>query len=117
MTAIDAVLADGSEARFGPVPANLDGIAGPQRLIDLVQRLRALAAREKDEIRQRFPDLLRRVGGYNIDALLPGGPGAQLGNRAARLLVGSEGNQAAKDLLEFIASEEGQRICKTTGLI
>ncbi|MBT7267830.1 MAG: substrate-binding domain-containing protein [Rhodospirillaceae bacterium] len=33
------------------------------------------------------------------------------------LLVGSEGNQAAKDLLEFIASEEGQRICKTTGLI
>jgi FAD/FMN-containing dehydrogenase/Fe-S oxidoreductase len=85
VTAIDAVLADGSEARFGPVPANLDGIAGPQRLIDLVQRLRALAAREKDEIRQRFPDLLRRVGGYNIDGI------SERGHNMADMLVGSEG--------------------------
>ena len=85
VTAIDAVLADGSEARFGPVPANLDGIAGPQRLIDLVQRLRALATTEKDEIRQRFPDLLRRVGGYNIDGI------SERGHNMADMLVGSEG--------------------------
>ena len=85
VAAIDAVLADGTEARFGPVPANLDGIAGPRRLIDLVQRLRALAAEEEDEIQQRFPDLLRRVGGYNIDGI------SDRGHNMAEMLVGSEG--------------------------
>ena len=34
--------------------------------------LLALGRRESDEISTRFPDLLRRVGGYNIDALVPG---------------------------------------------
>ena len=33
------------------------------------------------------------------------------------LLAPAADNQAAKDLLEFIASEEGQAICKSTGLI
>ncbi len=33
------------------------------------------------------------------------------------LLTGSANNQAAKDLLDFMASEEGQKICKATGLI
>lgn len=33
------------------------------------------------------------------------------------LLTTSSDNQAAKDLLDFMASEEGQRICKATGLI
>ena len=35
----------------------------------------------------------------------------------ASLLSASADNQAAKDLLEFIASDEGQAICKATGLI
>ncbi len=33
------------------------------------------------------------------------------------LLTGSAGNQAAKNLLDFMASEEGQQIYKATGLI
>ncbi len=36
---------------------------------------------------------------------------------ASALLTGSAENQAAKDLLDFMASEEGQAICKATGLI
>ncbi len=33
------------------------------------------------------------------------------------LLAPAADNQASKDLLNFIASEEGQVICKSTGLI
>ncbi|NQV83886.1 MAG: 4Fe-4S dicluster domain-containing protein, partial [Rhodospirillales bacterium] len=58
------------------------------------------------EITNRFPDLMRRVGGYNIDALMPEGP-PRRGDWAkatttetprhpnlAHLLVGSEGTLA-----------------------
>ena len=76
--AIDAILADGSAMRFGEAPGNLAGVAddagdaGDGRYLDLIRRMRALGAREADEIARRFPPLLRRVGGYNIDAVTPG---------------------------------------------
>ena len=44
-----------------------DAGAAPARYRDLVQRMRALHRREADEIARRFPQVLRRVGGYNID--------------------------------------------------
>ena len=47
--------------------------------------MRALAQREGGEIVRRFPKLLRRVGGYNIDTIDAGG------HNMAHLLVGSEG--------------------------
>ena len=81
--AIDAILADGSRARFGPYTASEHS---PDSLVDYLMNL---GAREADEIRARFPDLMRRVGGYNIDALLPGAD-----NNLAHLLVGSEGTLA-----------------------
>jgi FAD/FMN-containing dehydrogenase/Fe-S oxidoreductase len=83
--AIDAVLADGEQLRFAPTPVDLDALGGPPRYQALVRRMRALGAREAGEIAARFPKLLRRVGGYNIDTL--GEEGANM----ARLLVGSEG--------------------------
>ena len=49
--------------------------------------LLALGAREADEIAARFPKVQRRVGGYNLDALLPGRNDLNL----AHILVGSEG--------------------------
>ncbi len=70
--AIDAILADGSAIRFGEVTGNLAGLAGDGPYSDLVRRMRTLGAREADEIARRFPALLRRVGGYNIDTLVPG---------------------------------------------
>ena len=83
--AIDAVLADGSAHSFGAVPGNLEGLGGAPRYLELVQRMRALQAREAAEIERRFPKLLRRVGGYNIETVAPGG------HNMASLLVGSEG--------------------------
>ena len=84
--AIDAILADGNAIRFGEAPGNLAGVAdgaGGGRYLDLILRMRALGAREADEIVRRFPPLLRRVGGYNIDALTPGAA-ADARRRAAR---------------------------------
>ena len=83
--AIDAILSDGSSVNLGHVGGNLEGIGGGQRYLDIVQRIRALGAREHDEIERRFPKLLRRVGGYNIDTIDP------TGHNMAHLLVGSEG--------------------------
>ena len=70
--AISAILAGGSAVRFGEVSGNLAGFTGDDRYSDLIRRMRALGAREADEIARRFPALLRRVGGYNIDTLVPG---------------------------------------------
>ena len=95
---IDAILADGNTIRFGEAPGNLAGVtdgagvvddtvvaddAGDSRYLDLIRRMRALGAREADEIARRFPSLLRRVGGYNIDTLVPGAA-ADARRRAAR---------------------------------
>ena len=89
---IDALLADGSRFRFGELPDNL-GAEVPAATADLIQRLRALGAREATEIEARFPKQLRRVGGYNIDALTPAARERGRSN-LARLLVGSEGTLA-----------------------
>ncbi len=66
VTAIDAILADGTRHRFDRIPDNLGPDVSP-RIADLVSRLRALGAAEAEEIAERFPSVLRRVGGYNIE--------------------------------------------------
>src|SRR5271165_5638633 len=99
VTAIDAVLPDGSRHRFGALPDNL-GDDVPADLAALVQRLRALGAAEADEIAARFPRQLRRVGGYNIDVLTPAARTAGRDN-LARLLVGSEGTLAFSAAIEL----------------
>ena len=97
--AIDALLADGSRFRFADLPDNL-GAEVPPGIADLIQRLRSLGAREAEDIAARFPKLLRRVGGYNIDALTPAAREAGRAN-LARLLVGSEGTLAFSAALEL----------------
>ncbi|MEM9393786.1 MAG: FAD-binding and (Fe-S)-binding domain-containing protein [Pseudomonadota bacterium] len=82
---IDAILADGTKANFGAVdrnkaPANDSTSA-------LISEMLALGEREQAEIAARFPNIIRRVGGYNIDALTP----EHTVNNIAHLLVGSEG--------------------------
>jgi Fe-S oxidoreductase/FAD/FMN-containing dehydrogenase len=80
--AIEAILADGETLAFGPA----DEATG--RAAALWDKLRALGLSEADEIKARFPKVLRRVGGYNIDELASNRP------NLARLLVGSEGTLA-----------------------
>ena len=89
VNAIDAALADGSQFHFGAVPNDLSQLAGPKGYVELVTRIRGIAAREAEEIEHRYPKLLRRVGGYNLDRML------QLPSfNMAHLLVGSEGTLA-----------------------
>ena len=57
----------------------------------------AIAAREAGEIERRFPKVQRRVGGYNLDALVPGTNDINL----AHLLVGSEGTLAFSTKIEL----------------
>jgi len=85
---VDAVLADGNEYHFGGVPSDLSKVEGPQGYRDLVRKIRDIAVRNAEEIELRYPKLLRRVGGYNLDMV-----SAQPFNMA-HLLVGSEGTLA-----------------------
>ena len=79
---VEALLANGTEAHFQKVNGSVDGNPDYQRI---VTEMLALGKREAEEIKARFPDLLRRVGGYNIDELTRDDP------NMASLLVGSEG--------------------------
>jgi FAD/FMN-containing dehydrogenase/Fe-S oxidoreductase len=55
------------------------------RAAEIYQGLRAIIDDYADEIRARFPDIPRRVSGYNIDQLLP-----HRGFHLGKALVGSE---------------------------
>jgi len=94
---IDAVLADGTVAHFGPAARDLSDLPPASPLLPLARDLLALAAREADEIETRFPKLQRRVGGYNLDALVPGRNDLNF----AHLLVGSEGTLAFSTRIEL----------------
>jgi FAD/FMN-containing dehydrogenase/Fe-S oxidoreductase len=89
---IDALLADGTRAHFGRVGDGKTNVPDA-----LVHDLLAIAAREAAEIARRFPKVQRRVGGYNLDALVPGRNDINL----AHLLVGSEGTLAFSTNIEL----------------
>jgi len=89
--AIDAVTATGKRWRFGP----LKEVDGNTDYAEFVHRLKNLYEREKAEIEARFPKVLRKVAGYNLDHLGP--PHAN----AAHLLVGSEGTLAYSERIHL----------------
>ena len=64
--AINAILSDSSKAHFGLVKKRLTGLE------KVFPKLIKIAEKNKKEIETRYPKVLRRVGGYNLDALLPG---------------------------------------------
>jgi FAD/FMN-containing dehydrogenase/Fe-S oxidoreductase len=99
VAAIDALLADGTAARLDDSPS----IAGNPRFQQIVDGVKAICDRERDEIAARFPPLLRRVAGYNLDIFNPQDPmryNTALPN-LAHLLVGSEGTLAYFKSLEL----------------
>jgi FAD/FMN-containing dehydrogenase/Fe-S oxidoreductase len=55
------------------------------RRAEIYRGLKALAEKYADEIRSTYPDIPRRVSGYNLDSLLP-----ESGFDIAKALVGSE---------------------------
>jgi FAD/FMN-containing dehydrogenase/Fe-S oxidoreductase len=91
---MQAALADGALLNFGPVERDealqADGSG-------LFRDMLALGEREAAEISERFPKVQRRVGGYNLDALVP----RNTPNNLAHLLVGSEGTLAFTTQVEL----------------
>jgi FAD/FMN-containing dehydrogenase/Fe-S oxidoreductase len=100
------MLADGSVAHLRPLDEDelrqkltLDSLEG--RAYRAVSRL---AREHADEVARRFPKVLRRVGGYNLDAFVPAtddgprsslafGPSSSAFN-LTKIVVGSEGTLA-----------------------
>jgi FAD/FMN-containing dehydrogenase/Fe-S oxidoreductase len=103
---LGVVLADGTRTDFGPVGTrDWDRAAGTSSLEGRIYReTRRIVADNAAEIRQRFPPILRRVSGYNLDVLCNGlfphpNPSPQRGEGHSivglhQLIVGSEGTLA-----------------------
>lgn len=81
--AVEGLLADGGGFAYAA-----SGATGSMRTLEAAAGAVALAQSERDEILRMFPQVQRRVGGYNLDSLLAPSP------NAAHLLVGSEGTLA-----------------------
>jgi FAD/FMN-containing dehydrogenase/Fe-S oxidoreductase len=95
--AIDAALADGTQLHFGELARDLSDIKAPDSGLALFRDMLALGEREAAEVAARFPQVQRRVGGYNLDALTP----RNAANNMAHLLVGSEGTLAFSTRIEL----------------
>jgi FAD/FMN-containing dehydrogenase/Fe-S oxidoreductase len=85
---LDILTYDGQRMHVGPMSeGELDSlIRGGGRRGDIYAALKTLRDKYADQIRLRYPDIPRRVSGYNLDELLP-----EKGFNVARALVGSEG--------------------------
>lgn len=83
--AIDAMFHDGETFSLSDAPLS---DAGSARAQAVMQRLTTLARAHRHDIETIFPKVQRRVGGYNLDELLPEVP------NHSHLLVGSEGTLA-----------------------
>jgi FAD/FMN-containing dehydrogenase/Fe-S oxidoreductase len=94
---MEAALADGRLLRFGEVARDLSQVDSADAGFDLFRDMLALGEREAAEIAERFPKVQRRVGGYNLDALVP----RNAPNNMAHLLVGSEGTLAFTTQVEL----------------
>jgi FAD/FMN-containing dehydrogenase/Fe-S oxidoreductase len=89
---LDVVLSDGTKTRFEPVTAGSleqklarSGLEG-----HIYRRVREVAQAHRDEVERRFPKIMRRVGGYNLDLMMD--PATM---DLSRIIVGSEGTLAA----------------------
>lgn len=86
--AMELLLYDGTRLALGPtVTPALERLAEAEgRTGEIHAGLKALRESCGDAVRRDFPDIPRRVSGYNLDELLP-----ERGMNTARALVGSEG--------------------------
>jgi FAD/FMN-containing dehydrogenase/Fe-S oxidoreductase len=90
---LKTVLSDGSHAHFRPISAReLQALCSRQdREGECYRATCRLAALHAEEIERRFPKILRRVGGYNLDEFVPASEQGSAGFNLSRLFVGSEG--------------------------
>jgi FAD/FMN-containing dehydrogenase/Fe-S oxidoreductase len=76
----------GADALVRPSGSDSSSRSALDRATQLSAALKQLATQYADLVRQRFPNIPRRVSGYNLNHLLP-----ENGFHIARALVGSEG--------------------------
>jgi FAD/FMN-containing dehydrogenase/Fe-S oxidoreductase len=88
VTALEILLYDGTRMHVGATTEEeLEAIiAAGGRKGEIYAGLKDLRDRYSTLVRERFPDIPRRVSGFNLDMLLP-----ENGFNVARALVGSEG--------------------------
>ena len=86
---LKVVLADGTVTTFGPVDEDTYAEkAGQQDLEGQIYReIRRIVDENREEIDRRFPKVMRRVSGYNLDEFVRNGHPFDL----SKLVVGSEG--------------------------
>ena len=84
---LEVLLYDGTRFWCGPTSDEEYALIERRgdRRSEVYRRLRRVRDAHQDLIRQRYPDIPRRVSGYNLDSLLP-----EHGFDVAGLLVGSE---------------------------
>jgi FAD/FMN-containing dehydrogenase/Fe-S oxidoreductase len=97
VTAIDAILADGTPMRFDEVPHKLSARNTPSTVSDLTRDLLEFGRKRKKHINKAFPAVSRRVGGYLLDGLVPGDKPVNL----AQILIGSEGTLAFSKAIDL----------------
>ena len=90
---LKVILADGAEAVLGPVgedeyrlKAEQDGLEG-----QIYREVRRISSANAEEIERRFPKVMRRVSGYNLDAFIDGDAPFDL----SKIAIGSEGTLGA----------------------
>lgn len=88
VTELQVVLSDGSRAHLHTLSSEeLDlKLAGQSFESDIHRAVMRIAQENRNEIESRFPKIMRRVSGYNLDEFTGGAP-----FNLARLVVGSEG--------------------------
>ncbi len=103
VVSLDVLLDDGSSATFKPLDVHeLDGVCSRNdRFGSLHREVRSIAREHEQAIRDRFPHILRRVSGFNLDEFVPGLPVRPVDwphepwrFNLSRLVVGSEGTLA-----------------------
>jgi len=83
---LEAALSDGSVVKLREIP-RAEVPVGDTLEAACYRKVLGLAAEHADEIGRRFPKILRRVGGYNLDEFTSPARSVNL----AKMLVGSEG--------------------------
>ena len=114
VAAVDAILADGTRARFDS--RRPEDMHPAVRAI--ADKVAALAFAEQDEIARMYPKVLRRVGGYNLDIFFPQSERPYTTDNSvnlAHLLVGSEGTLAVTERLTLKLSPLPRH--KTLGVV
>jgi FAD/FMN-containing dehydrogenase len=106
---LKVVLSNGIPAEFYPLnESEWDRKAAAKTLEGAIYRaVRQNARMNADEIDRRFPKILRRVGGYNLDEFLPGQGSNHRSRGLEKMIVGSEGTLG---VAQRVSAASGARI-------